>query len=154
MPTRRSTRLAASSLAALSALGLAAPPEAAADTFEAGSLIIPMDTDTQDMGIFEAYGLVYELLMNGVPVRWVIKTGKAKGDADFTVAATDLRTMADLRSHGYRGGPWVIDSADVDAALPIVEAWLDQNPDTNVHEEAPSSRATSPASWWSRRRSR
>ncbi|MEZ4448097.1 MAG: DUF11 domain-containing protein, partial [Nannocystaceae bacterium] len=128
---RRSLRLAA---AAVAGLALLAPGAAAADTFTAGSLIIPMDTDFQDEGIFEAYGLVYDLLLNDVPVAWVIKSGKALGDADFTTTATDVRTTTDVGSHGYRGGPWVIDAADVDAAMPIVEAWLDANPNTNVHE--------------------
>jgi uncharacterized repeat protein (TIGR01451 family) len=128
---RRTLRLAA---AAVAGLALLTPGSAAADTFTAGSLIIPMDTDFQDEGVFEAYGLVYDLLLNDIPVAWVIKSDKALGDADFTTTATDVRTMMDVGSHGYRGGPWVIDAADVDAATPIVEAWLDANPNTNVHE--------------------
>src|SRR4029079_19701762 len=31
-----------------------------------------------------------------------------------------------LGAHGYRGGPFVIDAADHDAALKIIDAWNDQ----------------------------
>lgn len=114
-------------------LALLSPSLAAADDFAAGSLIIPMDTDHQDMGMLRAYGLVYELLRQGVPVRWIIKTGKQIGDADLTASATDLQSGAAIDAHGYRGGPWVIDAADADAAVPFVEAWQQDNPDVAVH---------------------
>lgn len=45
-------------------------------TFGAGSLIIPMDLAYQDTGVFQAYGLVFQLLHHGVRVRWVIDPGK------------------------------------------------------------------------------
>src|SRR5262249_31632328 len=85
---------------------------AAADDFAAASLIIPMDTTYQDTGMLRAYGLIYELLRNGVPVRWVIKTGKTFQGVDFTASATDHQTNAAIVAHGYRGGPFVIDAAD------------------------------------------
>jgi uncharacterized repeat protein (TIGR01451 family)/MYXO-CTERM domain-containing protein len=113
---------------------IALPSIAAADEFAPGSLIIPMDLDYQDMGMLRAYGLVYELLRQNVPVRWVIKTGKQKGDVDFTASATDLLSGAAVDGHGYRGGPWVVDAADAAEALPIVEAWQTDNPETAVHE--------------------
>jgi uncharacterized repeat protein (TIGR01451 family) len=112
----------------------AAPSLAHADDFAAGSLIVPMDTDYQDMGMLRAYGLVYALLANDVPVRWVIKSGKQQDEADFTTSATDLQSGAAVDDHGYRGGPWVIDAPDADAALPIVEAWQVESPETAVHE--------------------
>ena len=68
---------------------LAWSPAALADDFEAGSLIIPMDQDYQDLGMFEAYGLVYELLRNGVPVRWVIKPGKAHDEIGRSTGLND-----------------------------------------------------------------
>ncbi len=85
------------------------------------------------MGMLRAYGLVYELLRQGVPVRWVIKTGKKIGDADFTASASDLQSGMAIDAHGYRGGPWVIDAAEADAAMPFVEAWQVDNPDVKVH---------------------
>jgi uncharacterized repeat protein (TIGR01451 family)/MYXO-CTERM domain-containing protein len=118
-------------LATATALGAAS---AAADDFAAGSLIIPMDMDYQDDGMFKAYGLVYELLRNEVAVRWVIRTGKGYGDADFTVSATDLATSTPIDAHGYRGGPWVIDERDAADARPIIENWQATYPETAVHE--------------------
>ncbi|MDC0674883.1 DUF11 domain-containing protein [Nannocystis radixulma] len=111
-----------------------APLSASAADFAAGSLVIPMDTDYQDLGMLRAYGLVYELLRQGVPVHWAIKAGKAYGDDDFVASATDVASGAVIADHGYRGGPWVIDAADAVDALPIVEAWQQDNPDVAVHE--------------------
>ena len=50
------------------------PPAALAEeqNFPAGSLIIPMDTNgsrtNQNSGMWHAYGAVYRLLQNGIPV--------------------------------------------------------------------------------------
>ncbi|MFZ6178730.1 DUF11 domain-containing protein [Nannocystis pusilla] len=115
------------------ALALTPVPASAAD-FAAGSLVIPMDTDYQDLGMLRAYGLVYELLRQGVPVHWAIKAGKGPAEADFTASATDVASGAAIADHGYRGGPWVIDAADAAGALSIVEAWQQDNPDVAVHE--------------------
>lgn len=51
-------------------------------TMEAGSLIIPMDTLSQDHGMLRAYGLVYRLLSQGVPVYWAVAEGKAQNGVD------------------------------------------------------------------------
>lgn len=110
------------------------PSTAAADDFAAGSLIVPMDIDYQDDGMLRAYGLVYELLRQGVPVRWSIAPGKAIGDDDFTASATDVTSGDMIAAHGYRGGPWIVDAADAGAAMPIVEDWIAANPDVAVHE--------------------
>src|ERR1043165_7296417 len=91
---------------------LSSSAAARADDFATVSLIIPMDTTYQDSGMLRAYGLVYDLLRQGVPVRWVIKSGKAFQGVDFVVSAVDHQTNAAIVAHGYRGGPWVIDSAD------------------------------------------
>ena len=115
-------------------LAFALPAVAAADEFAAGSLIIPMDTDYQDLGMLRAYGLVYELLRQGVPVRWMIKSGKANGGVDFTASGTDVMSGAAVDGHGYRGGPWLVDAADADVAMPIVEAWQADSPEVAVHE--------------------
>ncbi|WP_106091232.1 hypothetical protein [Enhygromyxa salina] len=102
--------------------------------FGPGALIIPMDTDFQDMGMLEAYGLLYQLLLAKVPVSWAIAPGKELGDVDFTTSAVDLRSGAEVLDHGYRGGPFVVHPDDVALALPVVQDWLDANPNTNVHE--------------------
>ena len=77
-------------------------PAAPAATFATGSLIIPMDSDTggnhaafnQNLGMWKAYGLVYKLLQNGIPVRWAILLGKgANTDVDLSASSVrDKRT--------------------------------------------------------------
>jgi hypothetical protein len=109
-------------------------PEGMLIAFEPGTLIIPMDIDYQDMGMLEAYGLIYNLLLAGVPIQWAIAPGKNLGDVDFTSSAVDMRTGFAVIDHGYRGGPFVIHPDDVPLALPVVDAWVAANPDTNVHE--------------------
>ena len=107
---------------------------ASADEFEPGTLVIPMDVHYQDAGMLRAYGLVYELLRNHVPVRWVIRSDKSFGEEDFTASAVDVQTDAAIVDHGYRGGPWVIDAADAEEAMAIVTAWQATYPETAVHE--------------------
>jgi len=146
-------------------LGLAVsllPSRASAEerTFASGSLIIPMDLSYQSAGLYQAYGLLYELLRQGVPVSWIIDPDKSwhqapcnsAGDEcswdcaeegsgvkctyptaspDFFAATkvvwSDVGIAADtaIANHGYRGGPFVVDSANRDAALAIIEAWND-----------------------------
>ena len=73
----RSVRTLAVSFSCLAAL-LATRHAAAGDwrTFEAGSLIIPMDVAYQNGGMFQAYGLLFQLLRQGVPVSWIIEPTK------------------------------------------------------------------------------
>jgi uncharacterized repeat protein (TIGR01451 family)/MYXO-CTERM domain-containing protein len=101
--------------------------------FAAGSLVIPMDTTYQNNGMLRAYGLVYRLLAQGVPVHWAVLTGKALGAADFTASGTDLQTGQVITDHGYRGGPFVISASDRDRALPIINGWHAAGNVTTVH---------------------
>ena len=139
------------------------PARGAARTFDAGSLIVPMDLTYQDSGMFQAYGLLFQLLRQGIEVHWVIDPLKvwhsapcdSAGDEctwdceeegsgvkcpyptaspDFYVGATVLWDSAGVAPpdtvitlHGYRGGPFVIDSADATAALEIINVWNDQS---------------------------
>ncbi len=147
------------------AIALGSPRNAAAAdrTFEAGSLIIPMDLSYQSRGIFQAYGLIYQLLRQGVHVHWVIDPNKTwhaapcntAGDecawdcaldgsgakCPYPTASPDVTATtkwiwddagvaardASLGTHRYRGGPFVIDAADRDAALAIIDAWNDKS---------------------------
>lgn len=129
--------------------------------FDEGSLIVPTDGAYQSVGVFQAYGLLYQLLDHGVPVYWVIDDQKtwhhancdAAGDectwdcaeegsgikCSYPTASPDFFVGADVRwsdvgdapgttisNHGYRGGPFVVDSADNAAALDIINAWNDE----------------------------
>src|SRR5258708_23481826 len=68
--------------------------EAVSKSFAIGSLVIPMDTTYQNNGTLKAFGLVYKLLTNGVPVSLANLTGKASGGVDFTASGKDLHTAA------------------------------------------------------------
>ena len=136
--------------------------EAQNRNYAAGTLIIPMDRAYQDQGMYQAYGLLYQLLDQDIDVHWVIDPAKTWHQApcdtsndecswdcaeegsgikcpyptaspDFYVAAkvvwSDEGTPADtvINNHGYRGGPFVVDSADAAAARTIIDAWNDQS---------------------------
>jgi hypothetical protein len=130
-------------------------------SFTAGSLLIPMDLSYQSTGMFQAYGLIYQLLRQNVHVYWMIDPSKAwhaapcntPGDTcawdcalegsgtkcPYPTASPDLFATtkviwddtgaaargAMLGRHGYRGGPFLIDAADHDRALAIIDAWND-----------------------------
>ena len=104
------------------------------------ALIIPMDTTYQDNGIFLAYGLVYQLLKNGIPIDWCILNPKDYGDPDFTVAEVQDQPAGGntLYNVAYRGGPFVIPADDYGDALPIVQDWQTQHPDVAVHRAVTS----------------
>ncbi|MCW5804161.1 MAG: hypothetical protein KIT31_17440 [Deltaproteobacteria bacterium] len=137
------------------------------------SLIIPMDLSYQATGIFQAYGLIYQLIRQGVRVHWAIEPSKVwhaapcntPGDecawdcelegsgrkCPYPTATPDLFATttviwddtgaaargAALGRHGYRGGPFVLDAADHDRALAIIDVWND--------------RAQWPANTWAKR---
>jgi uncharacterized repeat protein (TIGR01451 family)/MYXO-CTERM domain-containing protein len=132
--SRSVTKTTFGAAALLCASGLLVPPAASAETFEAGSLVIPMDVDHQDMGMLEAFGLVYRLLMEDIHVHWVIKLNKGYGDVDFVASGIDLQTNEVIVDHGYRGGPWVIAAADAAAAKAVIAEWHASFPAVNVHE--------------------
>jgi MYXO-CTERM domain-containing protein len=132
-------------------------------TFEPGSLVIPMDLAYQDSGMLQAYGLVFQLLRQGVRVYWAIEPTKTwhaapcdtagdecawdcaiegsgvkcpypTGSPDFTASTTvvwdaagTLEPGAAISGHAYRGGPFVVDAADHDRALAVVNAWNDES---------------------------
>ena len=117
---------------------LYAPARAADQLYQPGSLIVPMDTTYQDNGMLAAYGLVYELLRNGVEVDWAIQTSKAYGGVDFTASATDVQSSAAIAAHGYRGGPFVIDASQSAQAMPLVQAWQVSHSQVKVHQATTS----------------
>ncbi|MFN0245362.1 MAG: hypothetical protein ACKV2T_00555 [Kofleriaceae bacterium] len=137
--------------------GVDAPPD-----LRPGSLIIPMDLSYQTIGVFQAYGLIYQLLAHDIRVHWMIETSKTwhaapcntPGDecpwdcqiegsgvkCEYPTARPDFYATTKviwddtgvaardsvLGRHGYRGGPFVIDAADHDRALAIIDAWNDR----------------------------
>ncbi|MCX8071103.1 MAG: hypothetical protein N3C12_01445 [Candidatus Binatia bacterium] len=93
------------------------------ETIPAGSLVIPMDNDKQNMGApfnLKAYGLVQRLLKAQIPVKWVIRTGKAKDGVDFSGQAE--RVLPSAQAAGlteFRGGPFVVETGFAAAALDV-----------------------------------
>ena len=73
-----------------------AAPLASNQTFSAGTLIIPMDTVYQNLGMWKAYGLVYRLWDNNIPSNWVSKDDKNWNAVDFCSNSKDLRTNANI----------------------------------------------------------
>jgi len=142
-------------VAVLLLLALLAPGAAQADYFSAGDYIIPMDNTLQpyayssstpannDFGIFQAYGLVYKLLDNGVTVYWIINQSPSRTGAynanypDITLTGSttpvtahsnsDPRGFPTATTLNYYGGPFVINvqnpatKAKVDA---VIATWV------------------------------
>jgi hypothetical protein len=101
---------------------------AVAAPFEAGTLIIPMDTTLQDDGMYKGYGLVFALLEESVPVQCAIRPDKSMGGTDFTGTAHEVGLAANTAfSHGYRGGPFLVNAADAIAAMVIINGWRNTN---------------------------
>ncbi|HZY05998.1 MAG TPA: MopE-related protein, partial [Anaeromyxobacteraceae bacterium] len=165
-PSRRLVpALAAAGLAAL-ALPLMAPTcqptTPGVKTFSKRSIVIPMDRCYQGDGgapngcdgatgdagnVLQAYGVVYQLIKNNIPVYWVIKQTKASlTDVDLTVqldggAPVGVYNWTAPGSVGgmppnnttfvidYRGGPFVVDGSDYDA---VVNLFQNGNAATNT----------------------
>jgi uncharacterized repeat protein (TIGR01451 family) len=128
-------------LALLAVVGPTAAARALPMGFGAGSLVIPMDVGTsgQNDGALRAYGLVYALLREGVPVYWAINRAKPAGGDDFQLTSGTVVSVEDgahvSLPRSYRGGPFVIRPEDRAAALPVVNAWLAPAQDrTVVHD--------------------
>ncbi len=112
-------------------------------TFERGALIISMDTNgsrtNQNYGMWRAYGMVFELLKNGIPVCWTIKSYKVYEETDFTPSRTRcIRTDAYYTNPDYNGGPFVIAHSNSTAAAAIITDWNEgQSNIVHVHQFDP-----------------
>jgi uncharacterized repeat protein (TIGR01451 family) len=112
--------------------------------FPSDSLIVPMHvtgTDAQNSAaVLRAYGYVYRLLVNNIPVYWVInplKTttggGTVNNGADlvFTAPNTTVGIVggAPTASRSYLAGPFVIHANDRAAALTHLSSFNSGSPD-------------------------
>lgn len=98
----------------------------------AGSYIIPMDNVNQGNASgttfnLRAYGLVNHLLHNNIPVKWIIKDGKAMDAADLTgVSFTRVAGVVGSGSGSnasFSGGPFIIDAEYAPAAIGFITAY-------------------------------
>lgn len=72
----------------------------------------------------KAYGLLVTLLNNNVRLKWVIKPGKAKDAADFSVNATRIRpSITAAASYNFAGGPFVVFQQDTAGVSALVQAF-------------------------------
>ncbi len=102
------------------------------ETIPAGSLVIPMDNDKQNIGAafnLAAYGLVKELLDHNIPVKWAIRAGKTKTSAptdgiDFSASAARVAPSAIAAAvRDFRGGPFIVTQSMAAAATAIISTY-------------------------------
>ncbi|WP_461204783.1 DUF7507 domain-containing protein [Clostridium sp. DL1XJH146] len=108
-------------------------------TFQPGTLIIPMDTISQDNGMYRAYGLIFKLLYNnvinpGTPiyVYWAINPTKTNfSTVDFIASVREFGTANVPANYSYTGGPFIIEITPQNQALveQIINDWNSADPD-------------------------
>src|SRR3990172_5600691 len=88
-----------------------------------GSLVIPMDNINQNNGgLFnlKSYGLVHALLMNDIPVKWIISAGKVKDAIDFSATAERIYpSFVASAMTDFIASAFIIDSVWVNTPSPI-----------------------------------
>ena len=115
---RRAAAIAAA-LIACAVLGGSRPAAAAPREFAAGSLIIPMDLAYQDRGLLQAYGLLFQLLRQGVPVAWAIEPTKTWHAAPCNTAGDLCAWDCAIEGSGVKC-PYPTASPDFRAAAEVV----------------------------------
>lgn len=111
---------------------VSAPARADERTFETGSLILPMDLTYQDHGLFQAYGLVFQLLRQDVRVHWVIDPAKTWHHAPCDTPGDECAWDCEEEGSGVRC-PYPTASPDFFASARVV--WSDDGtpaPDTII----------------------
>jgi len=116
-----------------------------------GGIACPGATDPGD--VVKAYGLVYQLIRNGVAVYWIIEPSKTKLDAedfhvsysgppaffyDWASGGVSATTVPATSASGtstvsYRGGPFIIDGSDYALASQIMQQYKATFSTVNVH---------------------
>lgn len=103
-------------------------------SFATGSYVIPMDNDKQALNgepfNLSSYGLIYALLEQGVPLHWVIKSGKDKDEIDFSANASRVYPSPTTTAlQNFRASAFIIDVGNVQAQVScggITTALVDQ----------------------------
>ncbi len=97
------------------------------ETIAAGSLVIPMDTNSQSLVSpfnLKAYGLAYALLNTNVVLKWSIAAGKAKDGVDFSGYAMRIKPTTNVAANvSFRAGPFIIPSEYTNRAAATINAW-------------------------------
>jgi gliding motility-associated-like protein/uncharacterized repeat protein (TIGR01451 family) len=104
-------------------------PAANIQTLPLGSLVIGMDNSTQVYGSdfnLKAYGLVNQLLKNGVPVKWIINSNKSHlsdTDLNITVQREFPNLQSGTSSYNFKTGPFAIDSSHASSARTLIASY-------------------------------
>jgi hypothetical protein len=97
-------------------------------TFATASLIIPMDLSYQATGMFQAYGLIYQLLKNNIRVYWMIDPNKTYHATACNDAANPCAWDCGVEGSGVKCA-YPTASPDFVATTKIL--WDDANPANN-----------------------
>ena len=106
-------------LACLLVVGGLRSADAADRTFPAGSLIIPMDLSYLSRGMFQAYGLIYQLMRQGVHVHWIIDPNKTWHAAPCNTPGDECAWDCAVEGSGVKC-PYPTASPDMTATAKVV----------------------------------
>lgn len=104
-------------------------PPANLQTLPAGSYVIAMDNTFQSdnvvgAGVFnlKAYGLIVHLLNYNVKLKWVIRAGKLKDEADFSAMTEQFRPILNpvSVSRSFKAAPFVIFAEDTTGVSSLI----------------------------------
>ncbi|MBL4939644.1 MAG: SprB repeat-containing protein, partial [Lutibacter sp.] len=117
--------------------------------FDAGAAVIDMGITPQtDNNALKPYGLVYELVTEGIPVNWIINPTKnfanansdssssttVIGGADLIVSGKTTRTgTVSTGTKTLTSGSFLIAAEYIAAAGSIIETWITNNPGLTVY---------------------
>ena len=87
--------------------------------FATGSLIIPMDLAYQSTGMFQAYGLIYQLLQHDIHVYWMIDPGKTYHAAACNDTASPCAWDCGVEGSGVKC-PYPTSSPDFTATTNVI----------------------------------
>ncbi|MGK0235952.1 MAG: hypothetical protein ACI9EK_002495, partial [Psychroserpens sp.] len=96
------------------------------ETIPSGSYVIAMDDALQGGGNFnlKAYGLVVRLLHAGIPLKWAIKSNKAKDGTDFSATASRIKPSSQSsQTRNFKSGPIIVYPGFESQALTIINSF-------------------------------
>ena len=92
----------------------------------AGSYVIAMDDALQGGDNFnlKAYGLVVRLLHAGIPLKWAIKSNKAKDGTDFWAPASRIKPSSQSsQARDFKSGPIIVYPGFESQALTVINSF-------------------------------
>ncbi len=110
-------------------------------SFAAGAAVIDMGIVPQNENNGLApFGLVYDLVTQGIPVYWIVDPNKSFVDEDnivnqidLTVTGTTTRTGTTPITADLKTGPFIIAAEFMDLAYAIIEQWQTNRPGLTVY---------------------